>query len=605
MSGAGALAGTPLASLYYRLMGAKVGRNCLLDTMLCGSFDLVSIGEGTSIGAETQLLGYRIEDGELVLGRIEIGSRCFVGIHSALELNSRMRDGARLDDLSLLPEGETMKPGESRRGSPAQPARIDLPGGSDAQTRRRHPVVFGLLHLVGLYAVWTFLGLCGVPGLVALLVPFWFFGAPGLLAAAPVAAPLGVFCLTLGVAAAKVLVIGRMKPGVYRVESGFYLRKWCFDTLLRICRGLLTPVYATLYLPPWLRLLGAKIGARTEVSTVLRISPDLLVAGDESFFADAALIGGMRIYGGRFQIGTNRVGCRTFVGNSAMLPIGAELGNESLLGCMSVPPVGAGCPPDGSKWLGSPSFPLPRLQEFEKFDDRVVYRPTVWLYAQRLVIDALRILIPSFVAVGVFVVSLLYLVGFSRLVAPWALFLITPAFGIGLSIGAGLVVAAIKWVLMGRFRPTVKPLWSMFVWLNELVNGAYESIAAPSLSFLLGTPFFAAYLRLLGCKVGRHAYIGTTLFSEFDLVEIGDYVALNVGATIQTHLFEDRIMKASYLKIGDECTVANMAVILYDTEMKPGSTLGPLSLLMKGETIPPSARCLGIPSRVGSTVEGS
>jgi hypothetical protein len=60
MSGAGALAGTPLASLYYRLMGAKVGRNCLLDTMLCGSFDLVSIGEGTSIGAETQLLGYRI-----------------------------------------------------------------------------------------------------------------------------------------------------------------------------------------------------------------------------------------------------------------------------------------------------------------------------------------------------------------------------------------------------------------------------------------------------------------------------------------------------------------------------------------------------------------
>jgi hypothetical protein len=45
-----------------------------------------------------------------------------------------------------------------------------------------------------------------------------------------------------------------------------------------------------------------------------------------------------------------------------------------------------------------------------------------------------------------------------------------------------------------------------------------------------GTPFAAPLLRLLGCKVGRHCYIGTNLFSEFDLVDIGDYAALNGGA---------------------------------------------------------------------------
>jgi non-ribosomal peptide synthetase-like protein len=100
----------------------------------------------------------------------------------------------------------------------------------------------------------------------------------------------------------------------------------------------------------------------------------------------------------------------------------------------------------------------------------------------------------------------------------------------------------------------------------------------------------------MGCTIGRRAYLETTLFSEFDLVELGDDVALNAGAVIQNHLFEDRIMKASTLKIGDGCTVGNMTVVLYDTEMLPGSSIGPLSLLMKGETLPPATRWAGIPT---------
>ncbi len=95
---------------------------------------------------------------------------------------------------------------------------------------------------------------------------------------------------------------------------------------------------------------------------------------------------------------------------------------------------------------------------------------------------------------------------------------------------------------------------------------------------------------MMGCKVGKWCFIDTTLFSEFDLVEIGDRACLNLGATIQTHLFEDRIFKADRLSIGEGCTVGNMAVVLYGTEMQSGSVLRPLSVLMKGETLPPQAR---------------
>jgi hypothetical protein len=76
---------------------------------------------------------------------------------------------------------------------------------------------------------------------------------------------------------------------------------------------------------------------------------------------------------------------------------------------------------------------------------------------------------------------------------------------------------------------------------RDFFNGAYETIMAPVVAFFFGTPVAPFLLRLLGCKIGRHCYIGTALFSEFDLVRIVDYAALNGGTVIQNHLFEDRL----------------------------------------------------------------
>jgi non-ribosomal peptide synthetase-like protein len=101
----------------------------------------------------------------------------------------------------------------------------------------------------------------------------------------------------------------------------------------------------------------------------------------------------------------------------------------------------------------------------------------------------------------------------------------------------------------------------------------------------------------MGCRIGRHVFMDTTLLSEFDLVHIGDYAAVNFGVTIQTHLFEDRILKAGRLEIANGASVGNMAIVLYDTKMELGSSLAPLSVLMKGETLPPLSRWYGIPTQ--------
>ena len=143
----------------------------------------------------------------------------------------------------------------------------------------------------------------------------------------------------------------------------------------------------------------------------------------------------------------------------------------------------------------------------------------------------------------------------------------------------------------------MKPLWSKYVWLNEVVNALYEMVGSAALMPLLGTPFIAVFLRLMGCKIGRWVFLETTLLSEFDLIRIGDRASLNLGCTIQPHLFEDRVMKSDSIAIGAGCSVGNMAVVLYGTEMQSGSTLGSLSVLMKGEVLPALSRWAGIPTQ--------
>ena len=594
--GPGPFVGTPLLPVYYRLMGAKVGRHCALDSALVMAWDLVSIGDDVSIGADTQLPCARVENGQLILGRVDIGHRCFVGSHSALGLNVQMDDESRLDDQSLLPDGARLSPGEQRRGSPAVP--LPVPVANEPFYRaplRRQAAFVVLAWLIG-----TATGIASLVPALAFLVlwKYAFEGGWGFafisLTAALMPVLIAVSCLWIVVI--KKILLSHAKPGVYRIYSFYYLRNWLAYGLMRSSRNLFLPIFTTIYLPPWLRLLGARIGKYAEMSTIWSFMPDLLVVGQSAFFADGCMLGGRRVFGGRFEIRVNHIGSRSFVGNGAFMSTGAGLGDNCLLGVLSAPPSASRTTPAGTDWLGSPAFPLPNRQKVGGFAETATYRPTRKLYLQRAVVDSLRILIPSYVGffLGVLgLVAILY--GYETYGMP-IVFALLPALGLLAAAVAVAIVVGLKWAVMGRFKPVIVPLWSPYVWFNEMVNGAYESLMGPVVAAFFGTPFAAPLLRLLGCKIGRHCYIGTALFSEFDLVQIGDFVALNAGAVIQNHLFEDRIMKSSYLTIEDGCSLGNMSVVLYDSRMQEGAALAPLSLLMKGEVMPARSCWHGIPT---------
>ena len=163
---------------------------------------------------------------------------------------------------------------------------------------------------------------------------------------------------------------------------------------------------------------------------------------------------------------------------------------------------------------------------------------------------------------------------------------------------AALLMVGCKWVLMGRYGPCERPLWSPFVWRTEVVTSLLDNFASPFfLDLLAGTPYICWFFRLLGARIGRRVYLDTTEMTEFDLIQIGDDVIVNLDCTLQTHLFEDRVMKMAEVQIGSHCNLGAMSLILYDTRILEGATVGDLSLVMKGETLPANSSWSVIPGR--------
>ncbi len=117
------LAGTPLLGLFYRLLGARVGANVHLATHLSTAFDLISIGDDSSVGTDAALLAHTVRDGRLILEPIRIGQRCYVGNRAIVAAGARLEDDARLEELSLLPAGQAhrlAKLGAGRRPNLSQ-----------------------------------------------------------------------------------------------------------------------------------------------------------------------------------------------------------------------------------------------------------------------------------------------------------------------------------------------------------------------------------------------------------------------------------------------------------------------------------------------------
>ena len=604
------LSGSALYSWWLRALGAKIGRDVMIGSITLRAPDLLSIGDGASIGNATNLENVRVQHGELLIGSINIAKDAYVGSYCVLEGNVTLEEGAHLEGQSALAEGQIIPRDRIWKGSPAKDV-----GAFDANAYPARPAysklraigentffILGSLFISALFFMPVFPSFVTIdwfdnadnfPWLQTNSVPLQL--AKYFILAFPATAVL-IVCTALLSAGIRWSILPKLKPGSYAVHGNIYCGKWLVNQIQESSLNVLHGVYATVYAPFWYRMLGAKVGKGAEISTALGVVPDMLTLGDETFIADAVLLGDEQIDRGWMTMHPTVVSRRSFVGNGAYIPDGTVLPENVLIGVHTCAPDNAQMK-NGDTWLGSPPINLPAREEVKGFPESLTFKPSVMRRIGRTLVETFRIIAPHamVIAVGYTVVlDLMPLAGEDR----WAEVLYyLVASGLLYGVGSFVFVLVLKWLLIFRYKKASVPMWTPFVWLSEGITNLYEGIAVPNfMRYLRGTPWLPLAFNLLGCKIGRGVYMDTTDITEFDCVSIGDHSEINALSCPQTHLFEDRVMKIDHVSIGERVYMGPRSAVLYSAVVGNDASLGALTLVMKGEFIPANSHWRGCPA---------
>jgi non-ribosomal peptide synthetase-like protein len=588
-SGAENQAGAPWLVYYARMLGNRVGKGVDLHSAppVTG---MLRLGHRCSIEPEVDLSGHWIDGDHFHVGPITVGNDASIGARTTLLPGAVVGKNADVAPGSGV-VGK-VKNGQYWKGSPAVKS-----------GKARHPwpehrpprAPFW----VAVYGVTSIL-LGGLPLMAlgaGLAVIGWAVRHTASLTDAAVTAAAWTPAATLAAVLtyAVLTVVGVrllsmwMPEGYHPVRSRVGWQLWATERLMDAARNYLFPVYASLLTPWWLRALGAKVGHGTEISTALLV-PKFTVVEDGAFLADDTMVASYELGGGWIHVAKATIGKRAFLGNSGITQPGRRVPDDGLVAVLSATPHKAKA---GSSWLGSPPVRLRRKPTAA--DVLRTFHPSLRLKILRALVETCR-LIPMIVtfAIGV---AVLLTVQWLALNIGWG-----PAGVAGgvvlLAAGAvaGGVAVIAKWLVVGHITAIEHPLWSSFVWRNEVSDTFVETVAAPWFARAAsGTPVMNLWLRALGAKIGPGVWCETYWLPEADLVTLEKGATVNRGCVVQTHLFHDRIMRMDTVVLEEGATLGTHCVALPAARIGACATVGPASLVMRGDEVPASTRWQGNP----------
>ncbi|QDZ41900.1 Pls/PosA family non-ribosomal peptide synthetase [Corynebacterium sp. sy039] len=585
-SGSRSIAGATWVNYYARTLGVKMGKGVNLHS-LPPVTGLLSLGKNCSVEPEVDLSGYWVDGDRIHVGTIDIGAGARIGTRSTLMPHTRVGAEAHVEPGSTLMSNAVVKDRARWAGSPAHKVGKSKQHFPDTRPPRRSwwVPIYGLSSIVLALLPLFALAVGGAAMFALSDTPV------GLIATAPVGA-LVAFATYMLMIWLLVRLLGlNLSPKITPVRSFLGWRIWFIERLMDDARTHLFILYASQLTPLWLRSLGAKIGKNVEISTSVMV-PQLVEVRDGAFLADDTLIGGYELGGGWLFADHTRIGKRSFVGNSGIAGPGRRLAKKSLVAVLSSTPNKAKA---GSNWWGSPPERMRRVQVQAEEGEMRTYNPGLTVKIMRGFVETLRlsaVMVSAVLATSVMVV-LQWLYTHHGLALMWLLSgLVLMAAGVV----ALLITVVVKWLCVGQHKAGDHPLWSWFVWLNELQDTLVEVVAAPwFLGPNLGTGSLNVGLRLLGAKIGKGAWVESYWFPETDLCHVGAGASIGPGTVVQTHLFQDRVMSLGTVTIDAGATLGAHSVALPGSHIGENTTVAPGSLVMRGDQIPPHTLWQGNP----------
>jgi non-ribosomal peptide synthetase-like protein len=288
--------GSPILVMFYRALGAKIGKNVYMATAHVSCLDMITIKDNTCIGIDVHIHGYTVKVGKpnaegrchdwLIIGPTDIGADCYIGARTHLSIDTVVPDDTGLAEFSMVPENTVLERGKSYAGCPISPCKCHVLGNDFAnqlkdeneqfQThvdpRRLPHWLVNIIHMGFLLAIMLIVMAALIPGSIGmvLLINHQQFAngitsvADGdgterttsvyyLMAMTVMLVITFVVVLCFEIAAIKWVLLGKSRATrkIFHVDSWLYTRKWFVDCLLQLSLAMLHSLYATVFLPSW------------------------------------------------------------------------------------------------------------------------------------------------------------------------------------------------------------------------------------------------------------------------------------------------------------------------------------------------------------------
>jgi len=138
-----------------------------------------------------------------------------------------------------------------------------------------------------------------------------------------------------------------------------------------------------------------------------------------------------------------------------------------------------------------------------------------------------------------------------------------------------LIFVAIKWLVVGRYKPGRYPIWGSYYlrwWFVDICRKLF-------LRGIWGSNdlFLSAYYRMLGAKIARGARISREChIAEYDLVEVGQESCLEAG-TFRGFGVDNGAMILGPVKIGNYASMGVKTIVAPFTSIPDNAQLGPVT----------------------------
>ncbi|KAF5316582.1 hypothetical protein D9619_006739 [Psilocybe cf. subviscida] len=629
-----------LSLLYYRLLGAKIGRNVYVDPRSkLFECDLIDLKDGCHIDTAS-LRGFCIErDGYFRLAPVTIGRNAFVNTYTFLSPGTHISDGQVYGPHASSYDDPSPKPYAAYNRTLQKEPMLLL------RLLIAWPIIAAVTFVsyvpwfAALYAMVTqaHISHAGLNNLEAIV--YWFSEPKRVLFHGVSRIARALFTpliqLALGILVKRIFGLNTDTPNTAHNSQLVLLRRYINGILLskaamRKTFSILGTHYEIVSIV--YRTMGAKIGRHVywPGSGIYCPDPELLEIGDDVVFGSrSTLITTDRLGSGKIVIEAGAMIAdrvvllpNTTVGRGAVMGSGA-LGKRNTTYEPNSTWIGndkgeAICLNRGTKESIDTDTTTPFGKAFYQRKAPYFVFPYWLVLAISVLVTALSATYWSISAVGAAQIlrTLQIHLRDIHIFAPrwysigFVYVFISGSFAVMFTIQGVLAMlwaVAAKWVVIGRRRPggydwdqsSYCQRWQVHLVLSRFMfqGFGYGGVLSP----LAGSAYLVWFYRALGAQIGRDCAIWAGgkagLMTEPDLVELGDHVNLD-ECSVVAHINSRGRFSLNQLKIANNCAMRAGSRLLSGASMEEGSMLCEHTLLTSGDIADAGQGYVGWPAKV-------